>query len=323
MLSQDHHSLLYIKHQHNLKVDKSTIRRMFFVTEGDEMIIAGMVVLEKFPNSYIQYVDTTGLSSKRLEQSSITKWLIRDYIVKAFDRGITLIYTFADAKDEILFKGSSENEQKRPLPPLKLINWWIRCLEYFTDVYVWSPYEERIQSKRIAKRIESIPGWKYKKPFKADEHFTVLPIFPTQDDPKWQHYKCMRQSGKDYKAMTVADFWETIQLRDEFQKSQNSFFAIKKDTCEYQDTFFKKDEQDESKQDSNLDLLAMLRSMTWTCIESASENTKIILQHLSKDSNYTFTIIHLDSTFEGSLCENKENITSSFTNIQSLLKRKK
>lgn len=182
-----------------------------------------LVVLETSFHAYIQYVDTTGLLMPRTKQSQVTKEIIRAYIRQERFESIQL---FAFASNELIFKGSSSIPQKQPLPPVKLINWWTKCLEPFKPhAYIYSPFEERSGSKRLRRRAVDI-SWTYGYPWTRDSHYSLIPVFATQDDPLRQHHECMSKSGPDASKMTVGAFWETIQLRDEFRQEPSAFITI-------------------------------------------------------------------------------------------------
>ena len=206
--------------------DHSTQRQIFFVTQiqdGVDVPIMCLIVLETPLHAYIQYIDTTGLLIPRAKQSQVTKEIIRAYVKQEQFESVQL---FAFASDELIFKGSKRIPQKQPLPPVKLINWWIKCLEPFkAHAHIYSPFEERSGSRRLCRRATEI-SWVYGYPWSHDSHYSLIPIFATQDDPLRQHYECMSKSGPDASEMTVRAFWETIQLRDEFRQEPSAFITV-------------------------------------------------------------------------------------------------
>ena len=217
--------------------DNSTQRHVFLVTQtqdGADVPVMCLVVLETPLHACIQYVDTTGLLLPRAKQSQLTKEIIRAYVGQGRFESVQL---FAFASDELVFRGSSSIPQKQPLSAVKLINWWIKCLEPFkAHAYIYSPFEERSGSRRLCHRVAGTL-WTYGHPWPHDAHFSSIPVFATQDDPLWQHYECMSRSGPDASKMTVRAFWETIQLRDEFRQEPSAFIALHFGTKPHSDDF--------------------------------------------------------------------------------------
>ncbi len=150
----------------------------------------------RWSRSYIQYIDSTGLYEARQNQSHLTKSLIRTYMLYcARELKMESLHLLATAKPAFLFAGSEFIEQKRALPAVKLVNWWLGvveqvCAKDLTDaqVFIYSPFEEASGSNKLSKRISKHPKWKYGVPYDSKapciEH---VPFF--EDDPKWRHFE--------------------------------------------------------------------------------------------------------------------------------------
>lgn len=273
------------------------LRRIILSTIKDveSDIVMGMVCLESSHLSYIQYIDTSALCSKRLIQTSITKHVVREYIKSQLSLQKS-IYLFAAAKPSLLFTGSDMIHNKRPLPPVKLINWWIKCLEPFENVYVYSPFEERINSDRLEKRISKILKWTYGLPFGLNIAADEIPIFDKvmQDDPKWRHFQCMRKSGNDFSKMTAASFWSSMQLRDEFRQNASSFFFVKAQGSQYTDDFEKDGNKDYNEIDCNSLILKFCQSLSWSSLEDGKSSSKILIKKLKCEKSYVMEISEIE-----------------------------
>lgn len=233
-------------------------KHLILVYQGPQIVL-GMTAFEyafintrtNYSRAYIQYVDTTGHFNPRSYQSHVTKSLAKSYLSYCRDiLNMGSVHLLATSKPAFLFAGSEFIEEKRALPAVKLINWWIGLIQDFTsnqnktNVFVYSPAEEADGSTRMKKRISTIPSWTYGFPYASGlpciDH---IPLF--EDDPKWRHFEATvldeevdtknrkkpKISSEVKKAevicrMSVKDFFESIQIRPEFRSDPSAFFVI-------------------------------------------------------------------------------------------------
>lgn len=307
-------------------LDGSKQQRLLLVTQtvGEiETAVVALVAAESKEHAYIQYVDTTGLYRPRRRQSALTKAVVQYYVEHAKALGISAISMYASAKPSFVFEGSEAIDEKRPLPPIKLINWWIACLSSLDSnhrCYAYSPFEERSGSKRLARRLPA--GWKYGYPHPPDAHFSVIPVFARQDDPKWQHHSCMLASGQDAARMTVSEFWQTMQLRDEFRQEPSAFFTIQlAHSTPYQDDLLRSEAVLHELCLGGENCVEFIRSLDWSSRERAVESTRKAAAALSGAELGTRFFVDAAAN---SVCVEKENAPSAQSNdVQALVKRRR
>lgn len=193
--------------------DEFMARKHLILIYQGSSIVLGMTVFEyahvpvvqsdvctlRWSRAYIQYIDSTGLYASRQNQSHLTKSLVRAYVLYcARELKMDSLHLLATAKPAFLFAGSEFIEQKRALPAVKLVNWWLGVTERIVEedsltdaeVFVFAPFEEATGSARMRKRISAMnnPRWKYGVPYDAKapcvDH---VPFF--EDDPKWRHFE--------------------------------------------------------------------------------------------------------------------------------------
>lgn len=156
----------------------------------------------RWSRAYIQYIDSTGLFQARQNQSHLTKSLVRAYALYCANQlNMESIHLLATAKPSFLFAGSEFIEEKRSLPAVKLVNWWLNLVQSLvadglpkdTQVYVNSPFEEANGSSKLKKRVSSMGSqWHYGFPFDAKAPcIDHIPLF--EDDPKYRHFEASLQ----------------------------------------------------------------------------------------------------------------------------------
>ena len=159
-------------------------------------VVSSEVCSPRWSRAYIQYVDSTGLYEARQNQSHLTKSLVRAYILYCSQKlKMESLHLLATAKPAFLFAGSEFIEQKRALPPVKLVNWWLGVIHRVTEkdltdarVFVFSPFEEASGSTKLRKRIVDFERWKYGIPYDMKAPcIDHVPFF--EDDPKWRHFE--------------------------------------------------------------------------------------------------------------------------------------
>lgn len=308
-------------------LDNSKRQRLVLVTqtvENTEAAVVTLVAVESKEHAYIQYVDTTGLYRPRRRQSALTKAVVQFYLEHAQKTGVGTISMYASAKPSFVFGGSEAIDEKRPLPPIKLINWWIACLSSLDSnhrCYAYSPFEERSGSRRLARRLPA--GWKYGYPYHPAAHFSVIPVFASQDDPKWQHHSCMLASGRDAAEMTVSEFWQTMQLRDEFRQEPSAFFTIQlPQRTLYQDDLIQSEAVCRELCLGEKNCVEFMRSLDWSSREKIAENTKKVVAVLVPSVAELRT--RPINAAINSACVDKENHPSAQSNdVQALVKRRR
>ena len=148
---------------------------------------------------------------------------VRPYTMKDFPRELkTKIALFTRSEPQYLFPCSSENPSKHILDGESLLKWWLRVL----DPVLTSQFEThraflRIPSeddKVIQRYLTPLRGnWSIGDVFGSDPKDIAvfkIPLFP--DDPKARFLEHLCVESR-VKAVSVAQFWEELQMRQEFR----------------------------------------------------------------------------------------------------------
>jgi hypothetical protein len=311
----------------------------------------------RWSRSYIQYIDSTGLYEARQNQSHLTKSLVRAYLLYcARELKMESFHLLATAKPALLFAGSEFIEQKRALPSIKLVNWWLGVVEQVctndlddAQVFVYAPFEEASGSTKLCKRITKLPRWKYGVPYDSKapciEH---VPFF--EDDPKWRHFEASildddrfqrplrkkpkildSEDGDEKKPalslckMTVKAFFSSLQVRPEFRDEIAAFIVIR-----FASSLFDAPAQGEEatiRKKSDLATFGckLLSTLTFESAAEAKKSSQKITSwmKLMAIPGQAIKSIELDTAkSDDASSVDQENIPIQVNSLQSLIKRK-
>jgi hypothetical protein len=182
--------------------------------------------------SYIQWIDTSGLTKPRGLQSSITRGLLWGYYDFLTTIGISYVSLFATPHQDyqigntnstlmsFIFKGSEMNPRKNQLVGKDVAHWWLRHFFQYkkeknreSQIYLFRPCASNNEKEAFigGENIAYTPGL----PFKID-CASSIPLFP--DDPIASHLASFIKEGEGTEKIHEKTFVSSLAFRQEYQR---------------------------------------------------------------------------------------------------------